>query len=715
MESFASATSSPLPVHSWDYRVRRTLNWFVLGLTYATFYMGRYNMNKAKPILGDKDHFLWSKAESGFWLGTIPFWIYAASVLVNGPLADRFGGKRAILFGGVGVIFSNLLLGFLCTLDLHAESHVIQYFGLATVINCYFQSFGALSVVKVNAPWFHVKERGLFGGIFGCMIQSGYMLALGVGGVIVGNLPLQYVFFIPAGLLTLIWVWNWQVVRETPGQAGFQDFDTGDAGSGDEEPVSIAYIARKVFTNPVLLVIAAAEICTGFARMGLLFYFTDYFRDVHKIHHEEGAAFWSNWISIPVGGMIGGIIAGRVSDRFFKSRRPPVAFIAYVLLAATLVYMVSFLAGFAPAGVAKDGYATLPDLPNSAHLALMAAVIFGAMNFSINAIHGLLSGTSAADFGGKKAAASATGLLDGCQYVGAGFAMTSVGMVIDTYGYKAWPIPMLVAALTGAALMATVWNVTPKRKIKTLVGPSSLPRRATRAGQRKVLDQVLAQAKAQGERGVVAFDLDSTLLDNRPRQAQILREWAEKRGGPPEVARCQPAHLDGWDLRIAMVNAGLAQAEAEKLFPEAKAFWRERFFTSPYCVVDDTIPGAAAYLEALRATGVKIAYVTGRHELMRAGTVDCFKKHGFPAPDEKTVQLLMKPTLEEDDDQFKREAYERLKTLGTVIAAFDNEPVHVNGYKSVFAEALVVHLDTDHSMRPVEVKTEIPSVLDFVL
>ena len=54
--------------------------------------------------------------------------------------------------------------------------------------NQYFQSFGALSVVKVNAPWFHVKERGVFGGVFGMMISSGYFLALTVGGWILASM-----------------------------------------------------------------------------------------------------------------------------------------------------------------------------------------------------------------------------------------------------------------------------------------------------------------------------------------------------------------------------------------------------------------------------------------------------------------------------------------------------------------------------------------------
>ena len=41
----------------------------------------------------------------------------------------------------------------------------------------YFQSFGAVSIVKVNASWFHLRERGTFGGIFGILISLGIYLA----------------------------------------------------------------------------------------------------------------------------------------------------------------------------------------------------------------------------------------------------------------------------------------------------------------------------------------------------------------------------------------------------------------------------------------------------------------------------------------------------------------------------------------------------------
>jgi hypothetical protein len=50
-----------------------------------------------------------------------------------------------------------------------------------------------------------------------------------------------------------------------------------------------------------------------------------------------------------------------------------------------------------------------------------------------------------------------------------------------------------------------------------------------------------------------------------------------------------------------------------------------------------------------------------------------------------------------------------------IVAAFDNEPTHDNAYKRSFPDAVVVHLDTDHSRRPVEVLADIPSIHDFVM
>jgi len=94
--------------HSRWFMLRRFINWFPLGMTYAFLYMGRYNLNVSKNALGD----LMSKEDLGliFAAGT---GTYAVSLLVNGPLVDKIGGKRGILIAALGSSLANVLLGVL--------------------------------------------------------------------------------------------------------------------------------------------------------------------------------------------------------------------------------------------------------------------------------------------------------------------------------------------------------------------------------------------------------------------------------------------------------------------------------------------------------------------------------------------------------------------------------------------------------------------------
>src|SRR5690606_7254421 len=120
--------------------------------------------------------------------------------------------------------------------------------------------------------------------------------------------------------------------------------------------------------------------------------------------------------------------------------------------------------------------------------------------------------------------------------------------------------------------------------------------------------------------GVAVFDLDSTLVDNRPRQAAILREIGE-RFGLPELARSTLSHWgSSWDICGAMRAAGLADDAIERTFADAMRFWAERFFTDESCDHDCATPGAREFLAALRDARAQIAYCTGRPELMRRGT-----------------------------------------------------------------------------------------------
>src|SRR5580698_890901 len=105
--------------HSRWFVMRRFINWFPLGMTYAFMYMARYNLNVAKNSLGT----LMTNQDIGDIFGVGAF-VYAVSFLINGPLVDKIGGKKGIIIGAVGSSVANVVLGVLTYLFTTHQLHV---------------------------------------------------------------------------------------------------------------------------------------------------------------------------------------------------------------------------------------------------------------------------------------------------------------------------------------------------------------------------------------------------------------------------------------------------------------------------------------------------------------------------------------------------------------------------------------------------------------
>lgn len=449
--------------HSRAYRFRRFLNWFPLGLTYAFLYMGRYNLTVAKNALGE----LMTKQEFGiiFAAGTIT---YAIAFLINGPLTDRIGGKKAILIGAIGSAAMNVLMGIL-TYSLLLQKLTVNtalIFSIIYSANMYFQSFGAVAIVKVNAAWFHVRERGIFGGIFGILISLGIYFAFDWGFAIVqatkahvvtdlnffqvvlrhvlgieGSTVDQtwWVFFVPATILAAFFILNIFVLRDRPSQAGFRDFDTGDASSGEEDkPFRLGEILKRILTDKVIITIATIEFCTGVLRNGIMHWYPIFAKEYLQLAPDHFLR--ENWgLILMLAGVSGGLLAGIVSDKVFGSRRGPVAALFYgSMLGATIV--MGFVLKLNP---------------------FVLGAIVGFMSLCVIGTHGMLSGTSTMDFGGQRAAATAVGLIDGFVYLGTGVQSLCLGfLTTQNWGY--WPPFLVPFAIIGLVQAIRIWNAYPK-------------------------------------------------------------------------------------------------------------------------------------------------------------------------------------------------------------------------------------------------------------
>lgn len=425
--------------HSDEFVKRRTQNWLVLGLTYAAMYTARYNFSFANKSLSDE--FGWSKAQIGGIISSATL-LYGLAAIFNGPIADKLGGRKAMIIGATGACIFNFAFGLGAYLGIvNTPAVLLAYFTTVWTLNMFFQSYSALALIKVNSGWFHVQERGVFSAIFGSMIQSGRaaVYAIGTAAVVVAA-PWQWKFFIPSALVAIMAVLTTMVVRDTPKEAGLDEFDPQDATSGDTEKITLGYVAKKVFTNPVALTIAGAEFCTGLVRKGFEEWFPRYMQEAQNLPLNS-PIFQKGAMAVVIAGIAGAFAAGTISDWVFKGRRTPVAFLGYVVQVICL--------------------AVIWKSPS------MEAVIaaFVANSFAISVVHSMLSGTASMDFGGKKAAATAAGLFDGMQYVGGSVVGIGMGFLLEKFGWSAWGPSMIGFSLVGGVLMALLWNARPKTRV----------------------------------------------------------------------------------------------------------------------------------------------------------------------------------------------------------------------------------------------------------
>jgi OPA family glycerol-3-phosphate transporter-like MFS transporter len=429
------AKNATVDAYTREFRVRRTINWLTLGLTYSAMYMGRYNLSFANKSLSAT--YGWDKTQVGAIISSALV-IYGLSAMFNGPIADKIGGRRAMLIGASGTVVFNALFGLGAYLGFLSEGGLLlTYLAIIWSMNSYFQSFSALALIKVNSGWFHVSERGVFSAIFGSMIQSGRALIFFIGAAVLAFLPWQWVFFIPSAIVAVMTLMTYRFVQDGPEHCGLPGLDVQDASSGDQESVSVRYVLKKVLTNPVTLTITFAEFCTGFVRHGFEQWFPRYMQEAQKLPLES-PVFQKGAAAVVIAGIAGAFFAGTISDWVFKGRRTPVAFVGYGIQMICLGII-----------------AAAPSIG-------WVIGAFVANSFAISVVHSMLSGTASMDFGGKKAAATAAGMFDGMQYIGGSFVGIGMGWMLERFGWGAWGPSMIGFSGIGAVLMLLLWNARPK-------------------------------------------------------------------------------------------------------------------------------------------------------------------------------------------------------------------------------------------------------------
>jgi len=446
--------------HTWAYRRRRGLNWFVLGLLYATYYLCRYNYGTVTPEIAKEfgvDKAALGNISSGRDAG------YAFGQFTNGLFADGIGGKQAMAIGAIGTILLNFAFGWWSGAHWSDLGFLITGLVVIRTLDGFAQACGSPGMVKINSAWFNRRERGTFAGIFGGMIQLGQIgviqlagilltgITVAVGGFTLLNIPSlnwRVMFVVPPIACGVVLVLMWLIVKNHPEEAGFQvPHDDGHVGSAPQEKLPLRQVFRTIISHPLIWINGGAYLCTGFVRRSYDLWWVLYFAEVWGATKGTGTYVALGFL-LPASAVFGSFAAGFISDKFLRSRRSPVAAVLYGI--ESIVILASYLI------LTRTNYGSVG----------IACALVTLISLTCNSSHSILGTAAVMDIGGRRMSGFALGVVNSCQYIGTIIAGGALGYIIHQHGWNGWFLSMLPFSILGMLLMGGLALATRGRDVK---------------------------------------------------------------------------------------------------------------------------------------------------------------------------------------------------------------------------------------------------------
>ncbi len=427
--------SSPkLSGHDPRYERWRWQIFAVTWLAYAGYYLTRKSFSVAKIGLGEGTPVGLTQQEMA-WIDGAFLLAYAIGQFVWGVAGDKFGPRRVVLAGMFCSVLAAMAMG---------ASSVALAFGAFFFVQGLCQSTGWAPLAKNLGNFFSRRERGVIMGFWCTNYAVGGLVASVFAGYVGQRFGWRFAFFIPAATLLGVWWVFLKFQRNRPEDVGLPSIEAyhhekpdvpRPGESAEAAPEGSWKVILDVLRNRMVILLGAIYFCLKPARYAILFWGPKY------IHDKLGTGMAaSGFLSamFELAGPFSVIVAGFVSDKIFGSRRMPVSVICLALLAIVLF--------------------VLDKLPATGWMLGGCLFLIGFLTYAPDS---LVSGTAAVDFGTKKGASTASGLINGAGSVGAIVGGTLPGLLVKQWGWQGVFTALAAAVLLAALLLAPKWNALP--------------------------------------------------------------------------------------------------------------------------------------------------------------------------------------------------------------------------------------------------------------
>ncbi len=374
---------------------------------YAGFYLIRQNVFLALRDIQQEFHF--SDLDYGLVISVFNV-LYGLSKGLAGIVSDRSNARYFMTVGLLCACLANLGLVFCKSI-----SSLI----VLCAFNAVFQSMGWPACAKLLTHWFTRKELGTKWAIWNMSQQIGSLLMYACGAIAIYQSNWRIMFLIPSIIGLGIMVFVFFRLRDTPESIGLPTINKECCDGHDSSFKK--FLISRVYTNPRIWLVCAANFCLYFVRMALVSWAPKFLSE-YKGNVKMAAV--THTAIYEVAGMIGGVVAGCLSDQLGDRGRVSMLFMLCVTIAVWSLWRL-------PAGT-----------PVAQFMVMMC------IGFFISGPQ-ILIGVAASDFAGKKAAGAATGLTGIFGYMGGALTGLGLGYVLQYWGWNSFFMLLLVVSGCG--------------------------------------------------------------------------------------------------------------------------------------------------------------------------------------------------------------------------------------------------------------------------
>jgi sugar phosphate permease len=330
----------------------------------------------------------WSLDDLGN-LGIIYLVAYTLGQFLAGVVGQRVGARRLLLSGMVLSIGASIVFG---------STESLWIFSAAMVLNGCGQATGWAAGAGTMAYWFHRGERGTVMGLWATNYQAGGVAANLLAAWVLGRYAYPWAFYSGVVVLALVSVFVYFNQRNRPEDVHLPPI---------EEPVldSTPVAAREVSQASTRTTQRTLPVLLNMLIVGAFYFFVKFIRyalwswvplllDLSYGLKKDDAGYMATIFDM--GGILGVISAGVISDRLFRGRRARVSFI--FILANTAACGLLYLSG----ATSLSAF----------------AICLGLVGFTLYGPDALMTGAGAIEVGSRQKAVLSVGVINGMGSIG---------------------------------------------------------------------------------------------------------------------------------------------------------------------------------------------------------------------------------------------------------------------------------------------------------